>query len=627
MNFQMRDKITLTIQPYGKRVIISKDVNILEGIRQAGIVIRSVCGGVGECGKCKVIVKSGEIDFQYNSEEKLLSPDELSRNYVLACLTKCLSNCEIFIPPETRIEGQRIQIDVKLPSVNPDPVVKKMFIPYENLRIDLEEYLSRILNVKIKLPTYLHKKINMLKKLGYNNLTIVYRSDDLSIIDVEGGDTSKDMYGLAIDIGTTKIVVYLVNLLTGEILGSMSEYNSQIAYGEDVVSRISYALESMGGLSILQKAVIETINTLIDKLTSQAGVNINMLYDACVGGNTVMTYLFIGRDPSPLLETKIKVKLPKEEFNIDVKKLGLNINSNSKIYCLPSPGRFLGGDTIGDILVSGMHRSSEVSLLIDIGTNVEVVLGSKGWLLSTTAAAGPAFEGWGVRFGMRAIQGAIDSVTIDPASFKAKYRIIGDVKPKGICGSGLIDLLSEMFTKGIIDTLGKINRNLDTPLIREGVDGYEYIVVPREDSSLNTDIVITEKDIANLIDSKSAACAAISVLMKKMKLSVEDVHKVYICGAFGSYINPNSAMTIGLIPEFVNAEVIYIGNGSVGGAYLTLISKEYRDEAREISKLIAYYDLLKDADFMDEYLAGFVLPGKKELFPTLWEVSRKRKKS
>lgn len=619
------DKVVVTIQPYGKRIEVPKGTNLLEATRLAGVVIRSVCGGSGDCGKCKIIVRSGKVDFQYNPEEKLLTPEELSKGYVLACLTKCLSDCEIFIPPETRIEGQKMQIDVKLPIISPEPMIRKIFVPSDIIRTRLNEYLKSQLGFDISLPSELYSKMNMLKRLHPEGLTFIFSQyNGGGIVDVEGGDTGSKAYGLAVDIGTTKIVVYLVDLTSGKIIGSSSEYNSQIAYGEDVVSRISYVLDHEDGADILQKAVVDTINLLVDRLASKAGVHTNEIYDVCVGGNTVMTYLFVKRDPSPLLETKVRVELPREPFILDAAPMGLNVNPKAKVYCLPSPGRFLGGDTIGDILVSGMHKSPEVSLLIDIGTNVEVVLGGEGWLLSTTAAAGPAFEGWGVRFGMRAIEGAIDSVVIDPKTLKAKYTVIGNVKPKGICGSGLIDLLSEMFRKGIIDTLGKIDRTISSPYIREGVDGYEYVVVPKEEAGIDRDIVITEKDIANLIDSKSAACAAISVLMKKMRLSVEDVTKVFICGAFGSYINPNSAIAIGLIPEFTNAEIIYLGNGSVGGAYLTLISKKYRDEAYQISKLLAYYDLLKDADFMDEYLAGFVLPGKKELFPTWWEASRKR---
>lgn len=615
--------VNITIQPYGKRIKISTKTNLLDALRSAGIIIRSVCGGQGECGKCKIIIKSGKFDFKYNPDEKLLTPDELRNGYVLACLTRCLSDCEIFIPPETIIEKPKIQAEVMLPTVSPNPMICKIFLPGDVAIKDLQELLGYEINAKVEFSELLLSKIETIKKSYPEGLTFVLSRYVNNVIDVEGGNTSNRIYGLAVDIGTTKIVAYLIDLVTGKKLDSESEYNAQLSYGEDVVSRVGYALEHEGGLKTLQKAAVDTINFLIKRFESKLNIRASEIYDVSVAGNTVMEYLFVGKNPEPLLVTKYKVEIPREAFILNASDLGLNVNPRAKVYCLPNAGRFLGGDTIGDILVSGMHKSPEISLLIDIGTNVEVVIGSEGWLLATTAAAGPAFEGWGVRFGMRATNGAIESVKIDPQSLKAKYKVIGNTKPKGICGSGLIDLLSELFRNGIIDALGKFNRKIKSPYVREGIDGYEYVVVPKENSATGTDIVITEKDIANLIDSKSAACAAISVLMKKMRLSVEDITRVYICGAFGSYINPNNATAIGLLPEFTNARIIYLGNGSVGGAYLTLVSSKFRDEAVEVAKLLAYYDLLKDADFMDEYLAGFVLPGKKELFPTWWETSKK----
>jgi len=613
-------KITITFQPYGRRVEVQIGTNLLEATRLAGISIRSICGGKGQCGKCKVIVRKGKVDFKYDPKEGLLTDKELEEGYVLACLSHCLTDCEVFIPPETRIEGQRIQTDALIPEITPQPIVEKIYV---KSKIELERSLVEDLGMTLySLPVELHNKLEAPVDCCRNGCTLVLlKHRKTRVMDIEKGDTRKRMFGIAVDIGTTKIVVYLVDLITGKILGSSSEYNGQLMYGEDVISRISYAVERENGLAMLQKAVVNTINKLIRTLALKYGVKPLEIYDVCVAGNTVMTYLFTGTDPAPLLETDAEIK--REPFVLKASSLGLNINPYAQVYCLPCVSRFLGGDAIGDVLLSGMHKSSEISLLIDIGTNVEVILGSEGWFLSTTAAAGPAFEGWGIRFGIRAVEGAIESVRIDPKTLKAKYTVIGNTKPKGICGSGLIDLLSEMFRHGIIDSLGKINRKLKSPYIREGYDGYEYVVVPREESGIGKDIVITEKDIANLIDSKSAACAAIAVLLKKMRLSVYDVTRVYICGAFGSYIDPNSAIAIGLLPEFTNAKIIYLGNGSVAGAYLTLVSSDHRKKAEEIAKLMSYFELLKDADFMDEYLAGFILPGKKELFPTWWKLSRK----
>jgi len=617
----MPEKIIVTFQPYGKRVEAPIGATILEIARMAGVSIRSICGGKGQCGKCRVIVQRGLVEFR-QEEEEFLTHEELARGYVLACLARCLSDCEILIPPESRIEGQRIQREVALPKVTPHPAVVKVLVPSFISDADrIKERLERESGVRV--PYSAVEKILEALMDYEDSVTVVMSrlNREAKVMHVERGDTTNRAYGLAVDIGTTKIVAYLVDLNTGEILGSEADYNAQLAYGEDLISRISYAVENECGLSRLQEAAVSTINSLVDRLTAKYGVSHTEIYDVCVAGNTVMTYFFVGRDPAPLLD--VGASVPKEAFKLEARKVGLKVNASARVYCLPCVSRFFGGDAIGDILVSGMYESPDIALLIDVGTNVEAVLGCKDWYLATTAAAGPAFEGWGVKFGLRAIEGAIDSVKIDPVTLKAKYTVIGGGKPKGICGSGLIDLLAEMFRHGIIDSLGKISRKLDSPYIREGEQGREYVVVPKEESGIGMDIVITEKDIANLIDSKSAACAAIAVLLKKMKLSVSDIRKVYICGAFGSYIDPNSAMAIGLLPELPNAEIVYLGNGSVGGAYLTLMSTGHRKVAEDIAHTVAYFELLKDADFMDEYLAGFVLPGKKELFPTWWEASRK----
>ena len=621
------EEVTITLQPYGRRIVVPVGTNLLEAIRQAGVGIRSICGGRGNCGKCKVIVRKGKVDFKYNVEEKLLSEEELSKGYVLACLSTCISDCEIFIPPETRIEGQRIQTDAVIPKVAPEPAIKKVFLHIEYLSPEVvRERLKKRLGVDVGIREPIYHKLNVgASPLDEYTFVISSYYDGSEVIDVEEGNTVDKTYGLAVDIGTTKIVAYLVELNTGKILGSESEYNRQLIFGEDVVSRISYAMERKDGLSILQQAVVDTINSLISRLAERFKVSPREIYDVCVAGNTVMTYLFVGRDPSPLLETNVEIS--REPAILDASTLRLNVNPLARVYCLPCVSRFLGGDAIGDVLLSGMYESPEVSLLIDIGTNVEVVLGGEGWFLATTAAAGPAFEGWGIKFGIRSVDGAIASVRIDPKTLKAKYEVIGGGKPKGICGSGLIDLVSELFRLNIIDSLGKFNEKIKSPYVRMGEDGYEYVVAPKEETAIGMDIVITEKDIANLIDSKSAACAAIAVLLKKMRLSVEDVTRVYICGAFGSYMDLNSATAIGLIPEFPNAKMVYLGNGSVAGAYLTLVSTKYRREGERVARLVAYFDLLKDADFMDEYLAGFVMPGKKELFPSWWETSRRLRSS
>ena len=610
----------MVFQPYGRRVKVAKGTTVLRAALEAGIGIRSICGGRGLCGKCKVIVRSGKVEFDDKSGADLVSSSELEQGVVLACLSRIESDSEIFIPPESRIEGQRLQTEARLPRVPLKPLVRRIYVPIS--KIDDIEEIARLLGVNSDVVKEKVLPIAYDSEEGVT-VTISEAPGEAEIVEVVEGNRAEEVYGLAVDIGTTKVVAYLADLSRGEFKASASEYNRQLVYGEDVVSRVSYAMDNPNGEDELQRAVVDTINSLVERLAVKTGIDRSDIVDVTVAGNTIMTYLFVKENAEPLLQPGYKIER-REGFLLRAGEIGLKVNGGAYVYCLPSAGRFLGGDVIGDVLLSGMYERPEISLLIDIGTNIEVVLGCEGWFLTTTAAAGPAFEGWGIKFGSRAVEGAVDHVEIDDKTYRAKYTVIGNKKPLGICGSGLIDLLSEMFRIGLVDESGKINRKLDIPLIREGGEGYEYVVVPAEETAIGKDIVITEKDIMNLIDAKAAACASVSVLLKKMRLTIYDIKEVFVCGAFGSYLNLSSAISIGLIPEFPGAKFTYLGNGSVAGSYLCLLSADYRRKAEEIAKITSYIDLLKDADFMDEYMAAYRLPGKRDLFPTWWERMRRK---
>jgi len=618
--------VEIVFQPYGIRAAAPHGATILEAALKAGIGIRSVCGGRGNCGKCKVIIVKGSVEVIHKGKERgLLTEDEVKQGCVLACLTKLTEDCEVFIPPESRFGSAKLLTEALIPKVSLEPYTYKIYVDSRKAK-DLYIFLK---NRGIAVEQCLERKIvERFEELLVDGATLTlnnYRKPKL--IDVDPGDSRDKLYGLAIDVGTTKIVVALVDITSGKIIDVGSEFNKQLIYGEDLVSRIAHVMDRAEGLRELQKAVVDTVNSIVATFTKKHGVRASEIYEVSAAGNTVMTYLFVGLNPYQLIKSfKERVDVPREPYVLDARELGLNINERANVYVLPCSGRFLGGDVIGDIIASGMSFSNDPSLLIDIGTNIEVVLGCRNWFIGTTGAAGPAFEGWGLKCGIRAIEGAIESVKIDRQTLKPSYSIIGGVKPRGICGSGYIDLLAELFRHGVVDPLGKFDKDIKSPYIRMGSEGYEYIVVPAEESDTGRDIVITEKDIANLIDSKSAACAAISILLKKMRLSVYDVSKVYVCGAFGKYLNISSAIAIGMIPEFPKAEVVYIGNGSLAGAYLALVSRKYREEAERIAGLLSSIDLMSDADFMDEYLSGFVMPGKKELFPTWWEASRRIKR-
>ncbi|MCX8199386.1 MAG: ASKHA domain-containing protein [Sulfolobales archaeon] len=618
--------IEVVFQPYGARALVPQGATILEAALKAGVGIRSVCGGRGNCGKCRVIVVKGNVETIHRGKEReLLTEDEVRQGHVLACLAKVIGSCEVFIPPESRFGRAKLLTEALIPRVTPEPYTYKIYLDSGKVR-DLQILLrSKGITVEQCIERRIAEYFDELLIDGATLTLNNYRK--LNLIDVDPGDSRDKLYGLAIDIGTTKIVVALVNIASGKIIDVESEFNRQLIYGEDLVSRIAHVMDRAEGLRELQKAVVDTVNNIVAAFTRRHGVRARDIYEVSAAGNTVMTYLFIGLNPYQLIKSfKERVDIPREPYVLSAREIGLSINESADVYVLPCSGRFLGGDVIGDIIASGMSFSNNPSFLIDIGTNIEVVLGCRNWFIGTTGAAGPAFEGWGLRCGLRAVEGAIESVKIDQQTLKPSYSVIGGTKPRGVCGSGYIDLLAELFRHGAVDSLGKFSRDTKSPYIRKGPEGYEYVVVPAEESDTNRDIVITEKDIANLIDSKSAACAAISILLKKMKLSVHDVSRVYVCGAFGKYLNISSAIAIGMIPEFPKAEIVYIGNGSLAGAYLALISRGYREEAERVARLISSIDLMSDPDFMDEYLSGFIMPGKKELFPTWWEVSRRIKR-
>lgn len=613
----------VVFQPYGKRVRVEEGTTLFEAAQMAGVNIRSVCGGKGTCGKCKVIVERGEVSDSPSVDRKFLTSQELSEGYHLACQTRVIGDAEVDIPLESRIEGQQILTRATISSVEFNPRVRKLFLDakllasFETIPEGMVGATQREFSKPTRMTDTASAKLNEILVQKDQGLTVTtsQTGDGLEVVDVEVGDTSGRNYGLAIDVGTTKVAMYLVDLNDGEIVDVGSEYNRQLVFGEDLLSRIDYAYRVRRGLTKLQRAVVKTINSLVEEIASRNKVETSEIMDVCVSGNTVMTYMLAGLDPSPLVRSNVAVS--RDPVEIKAERLEITANQRAWVFCLPNVSRFVGGDAVGDVLASGLFESPEISVLIDMGTNGEVILGSKGWLFSSSCAAGPAFEGWGIRFGMRSVEGAIEHLKINPETLRSSYAVIGgsSVRPRGLCGSGLIDAMAEMFKAGLLDALGKIQVKRESPLVRRGLDGLEYVVVPAAETDINRDIVITQRDVDNLMDSKAATCAAVSVLMKKVGLKVSDVENLYLSGAFGNYMDPESAVTIGIFPDFENARVVQLGNGAIAGAYLALMSVEKREEAVEIAETMTYYDLTADPDFMDEYSAAFFLPGKPELFP------------
>jgi uncharacterized 2Fe-2S/4Fe-4S cluster protein (DUF4445 family) len=604
--------------PINKEFEANEGDNLLEAMRESEIRIESLCGGKGKCGKCKVVLEEGNVKKISKIPDKFLSTDEIENKYYLACMVELIEDCVFTIPAESRIIRPKILLSSPIRIEKTNPSIRKYLI--ETISVTNEDL--QIPHKIIKLKNYFglnpqiddefHLDLQRLKEEETLTATISMTSGLPEIIDVESGDRRDRCFGLALDIGTTTIVGLLVNLQTGEIIKEASTLNKQITYGEEVVTRIAFAYQEKG-LHKLQISAVDSINEIVEDIIGKSDLNQNEIKDVCVGGNTVMNHIFAGIDPTYLEMANTEVS--KDPIILRAKKVGLNVLPESYVYCLPNVSRFLGGDAVGDVIASNMHRSKDLSLMVDLGTNGEVVFGNNSWLFSCSCASGPAFEGEGVRHGMRGSDGGIEHLKIDPATLTADVSVIGNIKPKGICGSGLIDLVAEMHRVGIIDFVGKFVTK-STNLVRKGKWGLEYQVVPAENTEIGKDIVITQSDLDYVIDSKAAVCGAITVLMKKLKINIRDVKQFYLAGAFGNYTNLENAFRIGIFPELPNAETHPIGNGSLSGSYATLLSMKKRDEAKEISEKMVYVDLLLDTEFMEEYSKALYIPGSREYFPS-----------
>ncbi len=607
--------VKIVFNPMDKVIEVEKGIILLKAIRQAGISIRSICGGEGECGTCKVLLNKGKVSNISTKYTNWLSPQEITEGYCLACQTRILSDCELTIPVESRISRPKILISTEMTINRLDPESKKYLLTLSPTRSDG--------NHPITLRSYKGPRPNVSDDI-YNKLllmrepvtaTLSKTTTPPEIIDIELGDRTCRNYGLAIDVGTTTIVALLIDLTSGKIIEKASALNKQITYGETLITRIAYSRKHENGLQKLQQVVVQTINDLVNRLTSGAGIKNEEITSVSAGGNTVMNHLLAGVDVDYLWYVDANDKVPRNPVLKKAMELGIQTNPEAYVYCLPNVSRFLGGDAIGDVVAAGMYNSDEPSLLVDMGTNGEIIFGDKDWLISCSIASGPAFEGAGVRFGMRAMHGAIEHVKIDPDSLEAGYTVIGNKRARGICGSGVIDVAAEMFRVGILDFRGKII-NGRTPLVREGKDGLEYVIASEGKTEIGRDIVVTQQDMDYLMDSKAATLGGILVLMKKFNLSIYDVKNFYLAGAFGAYTDLRSATKLGIFPEFPNAKIYTIGNGSLSGAYATLLSLKKREDANAIAQNMLYIDLLSDVMFAETYSESIYIPGPKELFPS-----------
>ncbi len=594
---------------------------IIEAARLAGIDINVPCGGQGRCGRCAVVVQNGHVRRRSTIR---LSAADLQAGYALACQTVVEGDVEVLVPPQEEITRH----------LTTEKTAAKISVPFEYdwrvhqtvvkyfLQVDppsladntddlsrLERELSRCCDIR-----GLYAPLSVLRTLAHTlrdadwRVTVVLDRGGVHprIVDVLPGDQTPSLYGAAVDIGTTTVTVYLVDLYTGEVVEIAADYNAQIKRGEDVISRIVYASRG-NGLVELQSLVAQTINKLVERATIRRKIKPSDIYKMTIVGNSTMIHILLGLPPEQIRLTPY-ITTVNHPPTVLANELNLNIHPQATVDCLPGVASFMGADITAGVLSSGTHDTDKVTLFLDIGTNGEMVLGTREWLVSCACSAGPAFEGAGVYHGMRATTGAIEEVYIHSQTYEPTYRVIGGGKPRGLCGSGLISLLAEMFITGVTDKAGNINLTLPTPRVRQGEHGPEYVIAWASETETGEDIVITKPDIDNLLRAKAAIYAGYVVLAQSVGMTLKDVEQMLIGGSFGQYLNIEKAIQIGLLPDLPWDRFHFLGNTAARGAYMALLRREAREEIATIARKMTYLELAADNTFNDQFMAALFLP-------------------
>jgi uncharacterized 2Fe-2S/4Fe-4S cluster protein (DUF4445 family) len=623
---------TVQFDVASKPVAVPTGTLLSEAARLAGVEINQPCGGQGRCGRCALQITSGKVRRRSSIR---LSEQDVAQGFALACQTMIEGDIQVSVPPQDKIQrlltsdrlvgevavppGYDYALDQSIQSVSlsmKPPDMSDQTDDLSRFKTALRQQVG-IEDIQISLP--------MLQKL--NSLLREANWEVTCILELQTWDEPvhsphlfailpKQIFGLpaiwaaAIDIGTTTVSVWLVDLISGKVHSQVAQYNQQIARGEDVVSRIIFAGKD-GGADELRSMVLDTINELVEqaclRIKSTPPVTPQDVVKATVVGNSTMIHLLLGIPPETI-RTMPFITVANQIPSLTAREVGISINPEARIDCLPGVASYVGADISAGVLSSGLDEAEKITLFMDIGTNGEIVLGSREWLVTCACSAGPAFEGAGVVKGMRATKGAIEDIWISSETYEPTFRVIGSVKPQGICGSGLIALLAEMFLTGVIDKAGNFNATLNTPRIRQGEHGDEYVVAWGKETSDGEDIAITHVDIDNLLRAKAAIYAGFSVLAASVGIPLEWVEQVLIGGSFGKYINIEKAIQIGLLPDLPWDRFQFLGNTAVKGAYLALLDRNARLRIKDIASRMTYIELSADNTFYDAFMSALFLP-------------------
>jgi uncharacterized 2Fe-2S/4Fe-4S cluster protein (DUF4445 family) len=602
------DTFHLEFQPIGKRVEVSPGTNILEAARQAGIDLASICGGEGNCGQCQVVLLDGQVTPPTSDEEFIFSELELANNNRLACCTQALSDLKIHIPKGSLITGQRLQIEADLRQIEVDPIVQA--IPIEltpptlhDVRSDLTRIADALDLKNIRANPEVIRTIPAILRENDWRANVYLRENEVVGI----GKLEERPLGYAVDLGTTKIAAYLVDLESGADLASGGIPNPQIGYGEDVISRLSHVHRNPDGGRVLAEKVQQALNELLGELLARVGANRSQVVEGCIVGNTAMTHLLL-RLPINQLVTSPYVAAASSALDVRGTELGLEMALGAYVHVPPCIGGFVGADHVAMILASDLDHMDKITLGVDIGTNTEIAIRKPGmpYLTSASCASGPAFEGAHISDGMRAASGAIEKVKI--TSKGVILTTIDDEPAVGLCGSGIVDVIAELFQNGLINHRGRFQK--ENSRVRLHEKGPEFVLVPAQESGTEQDILIRQKDVDEIQLAKGAIQAGLNILLDTTDTAPEDVDEVIIAGAFGSFLNVENAIAMGLFPQLPNAIYRQIGNAAVVGAKWMLISKAARARAQEITQNTQYNELTTYPHFSRQFALGMLFPNE-----------------
>ncbi|MCP8319744.1 MAG: DUF4445 domain-containing protein [archaeon] len=616
------EKFEVIFLPHGRRDFFSSGITAMDAAKELAVDISSVCGGKGTCGKCKVRIDEGieSLGPLKPAESKHLTKDLIDEGYRLACLVKVRAPLKIYVPEISRVGKQRLQTEGLEVPVTPNPLVRKYFVkmPIPTLH-DVRSDEDRLLDTLKEQHNIDPNKLiidyeiandfpKIIRAANWEVTTVAWNN---RIIAIEPGNTSDRCFGFAVDIGSTKLAGFLMDLNAGKVVSLAARMNPQIPMGEDILSRITFAMmHGLEGQDKLQKAVVGGINEMIEECCQKANVKTEEIYDLTFVGNTAMQMFFLKLWPQ---YTAFSPYPPVLRRGVDVPstKIGLKSYRNANVHYLPVIGGFVGADSVADIMAVEIFKSDKIIMDIDIGTNTEIAIGNKDLVMMDSCASGPAFEGMEIKFGMRAATGAIEKITIDPSSLELNSRTIGDAPAVGICGSGLVDIPAELLKSGLIDIRGRFVEKMakETDRLRKGPTGlWEYVVAWKEETAAGVDVVFTHADLRELQKAKAAMHCGSELMMRAMGYTEKDISDLYVAGAFGNYIDPENARTIGMYPEFPTEHIHFVGNTAGTGSRMCLISKEMRDYAGEIATKVKYYELAVEKDFQNEYIRATYLP-------------------